>query len=336
MKNNFNHIQTAHCENGAITGLLKDKGLDWMTEPLAFGMGGGIFYLYIPYITINGGPFITFRSFPGSIFSKTCKSLGVPVVRKKFKDIVSGEQFVDQKLKEGTPIACQVGVYNLPYFPKEYRFHFNAHNLIVYGKEGDDYLISDPVMEFTTKLSKQELTKVRFSKGALAPKGHVYYPDNVHKVTNDSIRKAIKKGINKSVMFMVKAPGPIIGVSGINFTAKNIRKWRSQYGQRKAGLYLGQIVRMQEEIGTGGGGFRFIYAAFLEQAQEYIQNDQLATISDLMTKAGDLWRDSAVQMAGIYKGRLTEQSDFNNSAAILDEIASVEKEAFTRLSKLKL
>ena len=28
-------------------------------------------------------------------------------------------------------------------------------------------------------------------------------------------------------------------------------------------------------------------------------------VAEQMTKAGDLWRSSAVQMAGIYKGRLT-------------------------------
>ena len=56
---------------------------------------------------------------------------------------------------------------------------------------------------------------------------------------------------------MLNIPGPIAGVDGINYTARQIRKWREKLGPRKAGLYMGQIVRMQEEIGTGGGGFRF-------------------------------------------------------------------------------
>ena len=68
-------------------------------------------------------------------------------------------------------MGCQVGVYYLTYFPKEYRFHFNAHNMIVFGKEGDRYLISDPVMETPTLLTEYELQRVRFAKGALAPRG---------------------------------------------------------------------------------------------------------------------------------------------------------------------
>ena len=73
-------------------------------------------------------------------------------------------------------LVAQVGVYYLPYFPKEYRFHFNAHNLIVYGMEGDNYLISDPIMDTTHVMDSYQLERVRFAKGALAPNGRIYYP----------------------------------------------------------------------------------------------------------------------------------------------------------------
>ena len=104
---------------------------------------------------------------------------------------------------------------------------------------------------------------------------------------------------------------------------------------KKAGQYLAQLVRMQEEIGTGGGGFRFMYAAFLQEAHKYHQNDELLSVSSEFTKAGDLWRSSAVQASGIYKGRITEQSDFNQMADYLMEISEIEKAAFKRLHKLK-
>jgi hypothetical protein len=135
---------------------------------------------------------------------------------------------------------------------------------------------------------------------------------------------------------MLHIPGSFAGVAGIKYTAKQIRVWREKLGTRKAGLYLGQIVRMQEEIGTGGGGFRFLYGAFLEQAGNILQEDQLAGVSEDFTKAGDLWRASAIQMARIYKGRLSEQKDYNESADMLLEIADVELGAFRKLSKMKL
>ena len=304
MVKDFKHIQTAHCENGVITSLLQHKGLDFMTEPLAFGMGAGLFYIHIPYLKVNGGPMISFRAMPGGIFSRTCKSLNVELTKQKFKDEQKAQNYLDRKIEEGIPVGCQVGVYNLTYFPKEYRFHFNAHNLIVYGKENNTYLISDPVMEEVTTLTANDLNKVRFAKGALPPKGHIYYPTNFPKEL--ALEKAIIKGIKHTCRDML-APMPVLGVKGIRFTAKQIRKWPKKLGVKKANHYLGQIVRMQEEIGTGGGGFRYIYAAFLEQAYNYIPKDEFITISEEITKSGDLWRACAVQMAGIFKGRITEQ-----------------------------
>lgn len=331
----FIHHQTAHCENGVTVSLLKHQGVDFISEPLAFGMGSGLFYIHIPFMTVNNGPAISFRTMPGAIFKRTCKALGVKVERKKFKNSKDAMAFLDSKLAEGVQVGCQVGVFHLPYFPKEYRFHFNAHNLIVFGKEGDRYLVSDPVMEVTTSISAEELEKVRFAKGALAPKGHIYYPVQVENITREQIKKAIVKGIKRNCRDMLKIPGSVAGVKGIVYTSKKIRGWREKLGPRQAALHLGQIVRMQEEIGTGGGGFRFLYAAFLEEAAAIMQNDELLRVSEKMTKAGDLWRDSALLMSGIYKGRLTEQKDFDACADLLVEISKVEKDAFQDLAKIK-
>ena len=334
--NEFKHIQTAHCENGVTVNLLQQKGCDFLNEPLVFGMGSGLFYIHIPFLKVNGGPAISFRSMPGAIFNRTCKVLNVEVERKKFKSRIHAKEYLDECLNKNMSVGCQVGVFHLMYFPKEYRFHFNAHNLIVFGRENGNYLVSDPVMETTTSLTTRELEKVRFAQGALAPKGHLYYPTSVGNFDDSLIRAGIIKGINRNVRDMLYIPARVTGIRGINHTAKKIRKWRTQVGPRKAGLFLGQIVRMQEEIGTGGGGFRFLYAAFLEQASERLQNDKLIGVSEQFTKAGDLWRDSALQMAGIYKGRITEQKDFDECADIMNEIAAVEKKAFRELGKIKL
>lgn len=335
MELKFNHIQAAHCENGVTTSLLKNIGVTQITEPLAFGIGAGLFFVYIPFIKINNGPVIAFRTLPGLIFKRTCKALGIPVAREKFSSREKAEAFLNNRLAEGRPVGCQVGVYYLTYFPKEYRFHFNAHNLIVYGKEDDNYLISDPVMETVTKLTSYELERVRFAKGALAPKGQLYYPVEGKPVTNEQIKAGIKSGIEKNVQNMLNIPGPITGVKGIVFTGNKIKKWRDKMGPKGAGLYLAQLVRMQEEIGTGGGGFRYIYAAFLQKAFAYNQMDELMEISQQFTKSGDLWRTAAVQAAGIYKGRIGSQEDFNTMGNYLIEIAEIEKQAFIALKNLK-
>lgn len=335
MQLNFNHQQSAHCENGVTVNLLNYSGLK-LTEPLVFGMGSGLFFIYIPFLKVNNAPAFSFRTMPGLIFKRTCSRLGVKVIRKKFRSEIEAQSVLDDCLSKNQPVGCQVGVYYLTYFPKEYRFHFNAHNLVVYGKTDDRYLISDPVMEGATSLTAFELSRVRFAKGPLAPKGQLYYPEIDKVVSDDKIIYAIKRGIKQNIRDMLYIPGPIAGVSGIKYVAKKILKWYDSLGAKTTGLYLAQLVRMQEEIGTGGGGFRYIYAAFLQQSNPYIKNDKIVKISEQFTKAGDMWRDSAIQSAGIFKGRLTERADFVNMHDRLMQIAATEKTAFTDLSKIKL
>ncbi len=336
MKVDFEHNQAAHCETGVTRNLLRHSGVNQITEPLAFGIGSGLFFVYIPFLKINNGPAIAFRTMPGLIFKKTCRSLGIKVIQKKFSSKEQAQIFLDECLSEGHAVGCQVGVYYLSYFPKEYRFHFNAHNLIVYGKDQDNYLISDPIMETITTLTGYQLERVRFARGALAPRGQLYYPKIEHVITDDMIRDSIKRGIKKNIFNMLHIPFFFTGVKGIKYTGNKIKTWRDQLGLEKAGLYLAQLVRMQEEIGTGGGGFRYLYGAFLQEAYVYHPNQQLLEISHTFTKSGDLWRTAAVQAAGIYKGRLSSQQEFNLMGDYLLEIAEVEKKAFEALSKINL
>jgi hypothetical protein len=335
MKIEFEHIQAAHCENGVTVSLLRNIGVQKITEPLAFGIGSGLFFTYIPFLKVNKGPAFAFRTMPGLIFKRTCRALGITIRRKRFHRKDTAQAYLEDCLNAGHAVGCQVGVYYLPYFPKEYRFHFNAHNLIVYGKDNGRYLVSDPIMEHPSTLSQDELERVRFARGVLSPRGQLYFPVAGKPITDDLIRRGIRKGITRNIRDMLHIPGPIAGVRGIRYTGRRIRKWRDSLGLKKAGLYLAQLVRMQEEIGTGGGGFRYIYAAFLQEAYGYYPDDVLMKISLSFTRSGDLWRTAAVQAAGIYKGRLGSQADFDQMGDYLLEIAELEKQCFTGLSKIK-
>lgn len=329
MQIKFTHHQSAHCENGVVSNLMKHNGFD-VSEPMVFGIGSGLLFCYIPFLMVNHAPAITYRAMPGFIFKRFAKRVGIKIKREKFKNPKDAKARLDENLENNNPVGLQVGVYNLVYFPDEYRFHFNAHNLVVYGKEGDHYLISDPVMEDVTTLTDKELEKVRFAKGAFAPKGHIYYPTNFPKVL--ALEKAIIKGIKHTCKEML-APMPVVGVNGIRKIAKLIRKWPKKKGNKVANHYLGQIVRMQEEIGTGGGGFRYIYAAFLQESSQILKNERLLQMSKEMTEIGDLWRNFALDASRIYKNRAAKSEGYNDVAAQLEVIADKEEAFFKKLKK---
>jgi len=329
MEIDFKHNQAAHCENGVISNLLTHNGYP-ISEPLAFGIGSGIFFVYLPFLKINFAPGISFRPMPGLIFKRLSKRLGIKIKRQKFRNSITAKTALDELLNNNIPVGLQVGVFNLTYFPDVYRFHFNAHNLVVYGKDKDTYLISDPIMDTVTTLTSVELDKVRFAKGAFSPKGQMYYPISIPKELD--LKKAIKRAIRSTCNEML-APVPIVGVKGMRMVARSIKKWPKKIGVKKTNHYLGQIVRMQEEIGTGGGGFRFIYGAFLEEASQIMNNPELKALSKEITEIGDSWRDFAIDASRLYKNRSKEFDGYSKVSEKLMLLADREEVFFKKLKK---
>lgn len=286
---NFQHTQAAHCESGVISALLTHHGLP-LSEPMAFGLANALAFAYIPIVKLGGQPLIAYRLPPRSIIKTLCKRLGVKVRFHTFKDPITASNALDDLVEQQILVGLQTSVYYLPYFPEEMRFHFNAHNLLVYGKRDNVYQISDPVFEEAMEIAPRDLIKARFVRGPLAPKGLMYTIESVPESID--YPQAIRAAITKNVKVMTGAPLPVIGVRGIRYLAGKIDKLKGSVKEQR--LYLGHIVRMQEEIGTGGAGFRFIYASFLQEAAQLLNDPVLEKASDTMTEVGDHWREFAL------------------------------------------
>ena len=324
----FEHRQSAHCETGVAANLMSHYGLE-INEAMAFGIGSGLFFAYLPFIRLNRLPLTTYRITTGGIMKRLTKRLGVSLEMRRFRDPAKAMAALDRKLEEGVPVGCQTGGYWLPYFPQAYRFHFNMHNLVVIGRNGNDYLISDPIFEAPVTCHRRDLVKARFAKGALAPKGKMYHVSAVPAATD--FPQAVKGGIREVCRTMLKAPLSIVGVSGIRKLAKQVEHWPKKFGPEKTVLYLGQVIRMQEEIGTGGAGFRFIYAAFLQQAAGVLALPRLKALSQEMTAIGDRWRRFAVAGARNCKGRPRPEDGYPEMATILRECADREAAVYREL-----
>jgi Domain of unknown function (DUF4872)/Butirosin biosynthesis protein H, N-terminal len=319
----FQHRHAAHCESGVISNLLSHHGVP-MSESLAFGLSAALSFAYLPFVKIAGLPLIAYRMPPRAIIKGLLKPLAARFRFETFRTPEAGQKRLDALLGSGRIVGLQTSVYWLPYFPQDMRFHFNAHNLLVYGKEGDDYLVSDPVFEAPVRCASADLSRARFAKGLLAPKGLLYYPTAIAcgGVTPDAVRTAIRKNCR-----MMLAPVPIAGVSGMRLLARKVA--RLPANDPHSAAFIGHIVRMQEEIGTGGAGFRFIYAAFLQEAAELAQLASLAPLSERLTTIGDGWRALALQAARMVKGR--EPLEPRSIAARLSEQAAQEQAFFGAL-----
>lgn len=324
----FEHTHASHCESGVMSSLLRHHGLP-ISEAMAFGLSSALSFAYLPCIRINGQPLVAYRMPPRAIIHGMRRRLGVGMRFETFRSPDAGMARLDELLDAGRVVGLQTSVFWLPYFPPDLRFHFNAHNLLVYGREGDEYLISDPVGETTVRCARKDLQKARFAKGALAPKGLLYFL-----TTNPAVPDWARLGrsaLARTAHIMLHTPLPIIGVRGIALLARRIERLSLADGGGRARLYIGNIVRMQEEIGTGGGGFRFLYASFLQELAVRTAHAPLEPLAVRLIEIGDHWREFALAAARMIKGR--DALAPPGLAARLRAIAAEERRFFQDLNQ---
>lgn len=329
VKDQFEHRNYAHCETGTIVSLLRHHGLD-ISEPMVFGLASGLMFAFLPFVKMMGSmPVIAYRSIPKSIIRGIQRRLGVKFEVRRYRNEEKAMEDLSELIDRKQAVGVQTSAFWLPYFPREMRIPFNAHNIVVYGKENGEYLISEPALQEPTRIKPQDLKNARFAKGILAPKGLLYYPIYVpEKIDFNSL---IPKAIKRTNFMLLGAPPPC-GVRGIFYLAHYLEKLGRKKDEKYIRSLLGHIALMQEEVGTGGGGFRFLYAAFLAEAYACMELPVLREASRKMMEAGDLWRNFALVCARTFK-RKDSEIDLPHIANLLRMAGRAEKEVHLMLRK---
>jgi hypothetical protein len=175
---------------------------------------------------------------------------------------------------------------------------------MVVGKEGDEFIVSDCYYPTLSKVSADSLDKARFAKSDFAPRGFMYQPRSIPDREGVDLKKAILQGIRQSAFNMVRVPLPFLGVKAIRRFADSVPTW-GVYARNSDELShaLMSIHLILEERGTGGGGFRFMYATFLQEAAEVLGRPEFSEMSKTMMTNGDRWRDISLFVARIGKNR---------------------------------
>jgi hypothetical protein len=327
----YKHRVGAHCETCVTTGLINHHGGN-VTEPLVFGTGSGLNFAHIPFLKMQGLPLTSFRAPAGSIMRNSLKRLGVQATIRRFKDQDEAMRALDSELEKGIPVGLQVGVYWLPFISEVFRIHLNLHNIVVTGRKGTDYLVSDFLCKEIAVCPAKDLRKARFSQGEMAPRGKMV---SIQKVpARLSLAHAASAGIRGVCSTMLQPIFPIVGVKAIRYIAGKMERWPSKLGAAESRRNLGNVILMQEEIGTGGAGFRYMFAAFLEESAGILKEDKLLRLSSQMTQTGDKWRAFGAQAARYCKGRSQDGEGFPSMAALLRECADEEESIYRELKKI--
>jgi hypothetical protein len=327
----FKHKMAAHCESGTVTSLLNNAGLD-ITEPLVFGISSGIFFGY--FHRMKSFPFPTFivRNKPGQMRLNLARRLGIRFNTERFDQPEEGEERLDTLLEQNIPVGVQVDFFYMDYIPDWERVHINVHYIAVVGKTGSGYLVSDSYFPKLVELRAESMRKARFPGGSMSPEGFLFYPEYIPQ--NPDYPRAVRKGIEKTCFNMLKIPMPFLGVKGIRMFGKKIPEWPSF--ARDAEHLSHEVMKINillEDQGTGGAGFRFIFATFLQQAAGILGKPALNDLSREMMTIGDGWREISLFAARIGKNRDLGPERLAELGRMIMNRADLEEDFFKRLRK---
>ncbi len=327
----WTHYQGAHCESSGVSSLVTNYGLT-LSEPMAFGISSTIMFTYFPFVKVWDNPLISYRMTPRSIIKGVQKALGIRFFTKTYEDQELAMAEMDRLLDSNKPVGLLVCASFLAYFCPDFNMPFNGHTTLIYGRDGEEYLVSDPIFEYTTRATREQVRKARFSLGMNAPKGFIFYPEYFPETID--YRMAIRKAVKKTVTMMLQPMFPWVGIKAIYTMARAIKRLDKNPDRDKIRNYLGNIITFQEEVGSGGGGFRFLYAAFLKEASELLNMPALAEASQKMVAVGDLWRQAALSCSKVIRGK-DEKASTLPIAEAFRKCAKAEKEVYLMLKRIR-
>jgi hypothetical protein len=166
----------------------------------------------------------------------------------------------------------------------------------------------------------------------MAPKGFMFYP--IYVPEKIDFEKAIRDGIKGATYNMLKIPLPFLGVKGIRRFADKILDWpKYTLDEDSLADKIFRITIFLEDQGTGGAGFRFLYASFLQEAAKVLNNPRLDDMSKEMMKIGDGWREISLASAKIAKQRDFSREKLMEIGNLLRVRADLEEAFFINLRK---
>lgn len=345
MLENYPNKRRMHCETGLLVNMLEYYGVE-MSEPMAFGIGGGIYFLYMPLIkTVDDLVFLILRTMPVSVIMNVAKRLHLDYHEEKFgKDIAKATAALDEQVAKNIPVCVVVNTEGLEYLKKLEMFKsyiasgqsmsFNGHMVCIIGEEGSEYIIADVDFRLPNddyvRLDKATLNRVRFINGFAAPHGRMIYLNSCSKdiMAPENLKPAIVAGLKEACKNMVKIPFPYFGYKGLRYFAKDLRKWETKYNREQIDARLLKYYRLIERGGTGGAGYRIMYSDFLKEAAVLFQDSVLDESAALMSAAADLWRQFSVNCGRYMKeGGVT----INEMADIVNDISATERQTFEKI-----
>ena len=341
----YTHQIASHCETGSMRNVLNHAGIE-ISEPMVFGLGSGVAFYYLFFAEGPSGlPMIGLRMPPGSIVKNISKNSGYRFFQKSYRSLDEGLAAVDRCLASGRPAALSVDMFYMKYLPAFLHIHAPFHFIVIVGHEGDSYAVSDPYFATIGTLHAEDLKAAWKTDAALAKNNFLFYLDEENPEPHPDLRRAAVGAIKKTCRNMVLPPVIrklvfFMGIEGMRTFANKIPTWPDRYEgvKLREGILFNAVTF--EDQGTGGGAFRLMYGAFLQEVAELFDAPGLRKLADDLIAHGLQWKEVSRQFIRVGKQVPMDNNAYfdwqkENAAKLRDGLQSL-KTDFLKLADFEL
>ena len=316
-----------HCETVATGTLLAAGGLK-LSEPMLFGLGEGLGFIFINLRSLPL-PFVGGRTKPFAVTEALCTNLGLACTAVETASKKNAWMALETPLRAGQPVGLQLDCFHLEYFSRP--VHFAGHFVAAYGFDDREVLLVDTAPQGSVqRTSRASLEKARFAKGPMAAKARSWTiaPPKRAPALDVATRKAIRANAKQYLTPAFKGASHL----GILKLAESLPGWIEIAKRPTEDLALASLL--MERAGTGGSLFRNFYRDFLLEAREY-----LAGVRATLTRAQALFADSAREWAAIaasieLSGKTGEAAPLRDAAQRCRRVADIEVAGMRLLAEI--
>ena len=305
------HQKGRHCASTGLRNLMHFHHIPW-SEALCFGIGAGLGLWYFHDKT-TPTPLFHLRS--SDIEAQFFTRIGLSFKWKEYDTPDDSESDLCSILDKDIPVILQTDIYYLPYFNTKVHFPGHVINVWACDPNREIYIITDTDKDQAFELAFEDLKKARFYQSTFFnSKGNIFAPEKINPPENltDVVRQAI---LHNSMTLLDEALGNQ-GIMGLKKWRDDLINWKDLEDWKWACRLAYQMI---EKRGTGGSGFRIMYADFLEEAGEYLPLILSRGLLQMMRELSAVWQELAMAL------KKASEKDLPEFEEVYEKIALIEK-----------
>lgn len=315
------HTPGRHCASTGLQDLVNHHGLDW-TEAMCFGLGSGLGIWYLTLPGLDPSPMIHVRSL--DIEAEFFSRIGHPFQWQRSADPASSESDLLHDLAAGQPALLQTDIFHLPYYGSE--THYPGHVIVAWGYDSRQqvFFVTDTERTALLEVPFGAMRKARYCpEHLLAIEGNYFSPPAI--APPEDLPAAITAAMaNNSRRLLHGTPGMENAV-GVDEGIAALARWQAElsaWPQIENWSWTARFTyQVIEKRGTGGGGFRYLYADFLEEAEALVPRLAGRGLPKKMRQVGHAWTGLALALKDASE---KTSPDFGETAARLERLIELE------------